>query len=342
MLGFFGKQVGCLFLCLGGLAAETAFLAGEIVSISTQTLDFVVELSCFSHDVEDAGFFVFELCLDFGAKAAVLPNLFFLLEEPLIQFFHLCAAVLQVFSAGFQCLDELPALTAECLNLFIGLKFSFVQVHLPIFQESNPLELLFNAAAGGNEGIVPSGNFRFEVQDLVPELAGECLGSGDVGGRLGKSLLPLCEDLLFFFLLGFVFVELRKAESCAEFFESLGIFEVASCLAGLQFNASQLALNFIDDVRQPEEILFGPLEFSFGLFFVDFESADSCGFLKNNPAVHFRGLEQLINLTLFDDGIGTDTDACVEEHIPDVAEPAGFSIEEVFAFSASIESAGYG
>src|SRR5207342_2379972 len=57
-----------------------------------------------------------------------------------------------------------------------------------------------------------------------------------------------------------------------------------------------------------------------------------------SAAIHGFGAEQLADTSLFDDGVTVGSKTGTEKHVVDVAQPAGFAVNEVKAFAVSIET----
>ena len=136
-------------------------------------------------------------------------------------------------------------------------------------------------------------------------------------------------------------VELRHREARAEFAQAIVVdLEVAS-LAGLELDAAEAFLHFLDDVVDAEKVLLRSIELALGFALADLVFADAGRFLEDGPAFDVRRFQQHVDAALLDDRIGVGPDAAVEEQVANVLEPGDFLVDEIFALAGAIELAGY-
>src|SRR6185295_19619100 len=69
------------------------------------------------------------------------------------------------------------------------------------------------------------------------------------------------------------------------------------------------------------------------------EFRDARGFLDQSASIHRLGTQQLPHTALFDDRVAVGPKARAEKHVVNIAKPAGFSIDQVEAFSAPVQPA---
>ena len=99
------------------------------------------------------------------------------------------------------------------------------------------------------------------------------------------------------------------------------------------------ALDFIDDVAQPQQILLDPFQSPQRFDLLDFEAADAGGLFENRPAIARRRLQQDIDFALLDDAIGFGRRPGAGKKIADIAQAARLAVEQIFAFAAAIHAA---
>ena len=93
---------------------------------------------------------------------------------------------------------------------------------------------------------------------------------------------------------------------------------VAACLSRLALERSDLALHFLNDVGDAQEVALGVLEFAEGLFFLRLVLRDPCGLLKYGAAVLRAAVQQERGLALLHDGVGAPADAGVHEEVVNI------------------------
>ena len=102
-------------------------------------------------------------------------------------------------------------------------------------------------------------------------------------------------------------------------------------LAGLPLKGANLTPNLTQNVGQTQKVRLGSLQLSFGLAFLDLEPHHPRGFLKNRPSVFGSGGKNLVDLTLFHDGVRGPADPGVQKESLDVLEPAIRPVQGVLA-----------
>ena len=94
---------------------------------------------------------------------------------------------------------------------------------------------------------------------------------------------------------------------------------VALGLGRLQLDAAELLFDLIDDVLEPLQVLIDLFQLAQRFDLLGLEAADAGRFLEQGPAFLGRGLQQDVDLALFDDAIGVVPGAAAEEQVLDVA-----------------------
>ena len=89
-----------------------------------------------------------------------------------------------------------------------------------------------------------------------------------------------------------------------QFLQAVGVLFVAAGFAGLGPHAAEPALDLVDNVGEPQQVLFHALEPAEGFHLPQLEPADAGRFLEDHPAVLRRGLQQHVNLALLDHAVG--------------------------------------
>jgi hypothetical protein len=92
--------------------------------------------------------------------------------------------------------------------------------------------------------------------------------------------------------------------------------------------------------RTPHQILLRRFKFAEGFGLLFFVADDTGGFLDQLPAILRRGLQDLLNPPLLDDGMALGPGPGFNQHVSNVFEPAGGLIDEILAVPVSIQTAG--
>ena len=124
-------------------------------------------------------------------------------------------------------------------------------------------------------------------------------------------LLEVLRLVLFgpeiFIKLGFFFFDLLLGiEGVLDFeaFKSLVLLFIAFRAFGLPFRVLNIFLNFKNDISKTFQIFFGTFKLSKRFIFFCFVFRDSCGLFDQKPAFFRVCLENVIDPTLFNHGIG--------------------------------------
>ena len=131
----------------------------------------------------------------------------------------------------------------------------------------------------------------------------------------------------------------NNAEARAKFFAEC---TVTLRLRGLALERVHLTRNFFEDVVDAGEVEAGGFEAKFGEAFFGLEAGDAGGFFEDGAAIQRFGAEELADALLADDGVGFATETSPHEDVLNIAEPADFAVEEVFAVAGPEEAAGDG
>ena len=218
------------------------------------------------------------------------------------------------------------ALFGELLDLLAG-EVAALLSGLPIVLGAEQFAFGF---AGGFLG-----GFEFELQfGLAGAFAFEIAADG--GERI-DDIIELFGESDFLTVKLVVFLH---DVGGAEFAQAGGVFLEAAGAAGLNFHGTQLAFDFIEHELGLGEVLIGAFEFAESFFFALLEAGDTGGFFEDLAAVLRVGVEECGDAALFDEGVGIDADAGVEEHFADVLEAGDLVVDEVFAGGVAIEAAG--
>ncbi len=118
-------------------------------------------------------------------------------------------------------------------------------------------------------------------------------------------------------------------------------FLVAAGLAGLAFQRAALLLDLEHDVVDARQVLLGGLEFQLGGAAARLVLRHACGFLDQLSTVGRACAENQSDLALLDDGVGLGAKTGVHQEVVDVAQAAGVTVNEVFAFPRAIEPPGH-
>ena len=130
------------------------------------------------------------------------------------------------------------------------------------------------------------------------------------------------------------------AHSKPQLLQPIGRFFVFAGLARLLPDGNQSAFDFIDDVRESQQILIDPFQSPQGFDLLRFEAADAGRFLEDHAPLARRSLQQDVDLALLDDSVSLGRGAGAGEKLADVAQPAGLPIEQILSFAAPVDSAG--
>ncbi|OPZ22768.1 MAG: hypothetical protein BWZ10_00269 [candidate division BRC1 bacterium ADurb.BinA364] len=114
---------------------------------------------------------------------------------------------------------------------------------------------------------------------------------------------------------------------------------VALRLRGLAFQAVGLALDLADQVGQAQKVRLGALELAQSLGAADFVFGNPRRFLEQIAALRRLGVDDRIDLALFQNRIAVGADSGVDEQIRNVAQPAGRLVQQILALAVGEEAA---
>ena len=114
---------------------------------------------------------------------------------------------------------------------------------------------------------------------------------------------------------------------------------VALGLADLALQRNDLALHFLDDVAQPQQVRLGVLQLAQGLFLVGLVLADAAGLLEHFAAVVGARAEDLVDAPLLHHAVGIRAQARVHEQALDVLQAARGLVDEILAFAGAEHAA---
>ena len=179
--------------------------------------------------------------------------------------------------------------------------------------------------------------FLIEAADLAVERRGILLESALFLVDLGKSplqlRLPLFEPRLFVRQAA-VIVGGESVPPGLQFLADLAEFRR---LGGLVPRRRQPGFDFVDDVRQPQQILAHALQLALRVHLPRLISTDARGFFEDGPSIGRVGLQDLIDAALLDDAVGRRSGA--EKQILHVFEPGRRAIDEILAVAVAPDAA---
>ena len=130
------------------------------------------------------------------------------------------------------------------------------------------------------------------------------------------------------------------AEVQVECFEVVEEALESSGFCGLALKGADLAVDLFHDVLDSDEVGFGVFQFAEGFFFLGFVFCDAGCFFEYGATVFGVAAEDLVNFSLFHDGVGVASDPGIHEEFLNVAQAAGGFVQEVFAFSVTKDTTG--
>ena len=119
--------------------------------------------------------------------------------------------------------------------------------------------------------------------------------------------------------------------------EAVTFSEIFLGLSGLLLQRSDLTGDLTEDVVDADKIRLLILELFQGGCFSPLEFHDACRFIEELSAFLRFAAEDLLDLSLSDNGIAFFSDSRVIEKLVDVAEPAAPSVELILAFAGAIK-----
>ena len=157
---------------------------------------------------------------------------------------------------------------------------------------------------------------------------------GAISGDLVGGLLCLARQMFDSFGESMI---LRQRVAGAEFVETALHFLIASRLAGLKLDATEPFRNFCDDVFKTQKVMPGTFQLALRLAPPRFVFAYPRGFLEDDASVVGAALKQAVNATLLYHRVGVNPHAGVHKQLADVFEPHGLPVQQVLAFTRTIE-----
>src|SRR5262245_50592897 len=133
-----------------------------------------------------------------------------------------------------------------------------------------------------------------------------------------------------------VFVE---SERDAQLLQPLLVFLETLRLGGLELDAAELLIDFLDDVAEPLQVLLNAFELAERLDLLGLETANAGRLLEEDAPLFRRGLQEHIDAPLLNDAVGAAASAGTQEEILDVLEAADLIVDKVFAFAGAVDAA---
>ena len=338
--GDFGLEFGDLGVDLAFAGFEAGLLVGEVFLIDLQAVDVVVEAGDLAHEVDGFALVFIDAAVEAGDGFGGL----LLAEDGFGDFGFVVAEFLIDGGEGF----------LVCLH--VGLAGGEAAGHFGLAggEEFALFGELADLLAGEIAALLEGGLVILGGEEFALGLAGGLLGGFEFHLQVGLAVTPgfhvaadggeVIDDVIEllvedddFFVEALVFLH---DVGGTEFLEAGGVFLIAAGAAGLDFDGAELLLDFLEDELALGEVLVGLLEFAEGFFFALFEAGDAGGFLEDFAAVVGVGFEEGRDAALFDEGVGVDADAGVEEELADVLEAGGLVVDEVFGGGVAVEAAG--
>ena len=112
--------------------------------------------------------------------------------------------------------------------------------------------------------------------------------------------------------------------------------QVLFCFLRLSAQGLHLELQFVDLVVDAHQILFGALQLPLSVLLAVTVAGDAGGLLKNLPAVGALDGQDLIDLTLSNDGVALPAQPRVHKQLVDILEPDGMAVDVVFALPRTV------
>ena len=263
----------------------------------------------------------------------------------------------------------LPALPAQALQLLLhlpgaaldGLEFLLLAVHL-VLQAAPASLIMLHGLPGRADLFLKEADIRFQFAadnirpgDPVPGLPDLSVSIGDLFLDLPVFLtgqvvaLPgflqiVPGDLFFFVQLfqpGGMGLIVHQEHIDLQTFHFLPGIQIDLCLLRLLLQRSHLALQFGQDIPDPDQVLLFTVQLADRGHFAPLELDNAGGFIEKLPAVLRLVGQDPVDLALTDDGIAFLADAGIVEHLIDIPQPAGQAVDHVFALTAAVKTPGY-
>ena len=335
------QKLGKLRLGGAGPTAQPALLPVEAVAVRAHALNLVMKLSRPPNNIDDPGLLVIQRSLNrtaFGADFAD-EAIQFVKPRPSdgMDFF----VIGKVFLTRLQFGIEQTVLFAQSANLLGGVCLAPRQLLEPAPQKIDALVLLFNLTPRRNQRIVPAINLALGTYNVAAQFTQRRVASRHLRRHRTESLLHPRKSRLLLAALRDDLVIFRQRIIYPQFLQTLAVFQIIASLARLQLDTAKLLFDLAHDIRQTQQILLGPIQLAKGLLLVRLELAYPGCLLEDNPPVDGGFLQQLVDLTLFDNGIGAHPDTRVHEQFANIPETADLVVDQVLAVAASVESPAY-
>ena len=342
-------EAGEPLLEVGHILAARFHLLGRAAQFVLQIVDLI--------GVDGAGFFEFEhgaferLLLadhgvEFGLEAAVvfadggefrlggIQLVFELLFEALV-FLQLFAVVLDLLLQAAELRLGIRLLVLQ-LDLVLLVELSFLFEHLAVVLEAadvahDAVEFALPLREGlflVEIGLLLRFQLRFELVGLHFDRAVAIFFGGEL--------------LLHRFLFFLEVVDLDHPQFDAELLVALFELEVFLGAFGLFLQRRQVALDLVEEVFDPFQVVGRALELVERFAFADLVFRHAGGLFEHAAASVLLIGEDVVDHAQGDDGVRVGADARVEEERGDVLEPAGDVVQPVLAFAATIQDAGDG
>src|SRR6185503_17683739 len=117
---------------------------------------------------------------------------------------------------------------------------------------------------------------------------------------------------------------------------------VARRAARLAPDRPEFALDFADDVVEPEEVLGHLVQAGLGLLLAGAVAGDARGLVEDEPPVARVARHEPVDLALLDDRVVVGADARPVQEVADVLQAARRAVQEILAVAGRVQPAGYG
>ena len=124
-----------------------------------------------------------------------------------------------------------------------------------------------------------------------------------------------------------------RRQADPQLFQLCGNVAVFGCTLGLSSNSAHLRFDFINKIRETDQILLNPVQ-AFQCFrSLLLEPADSGGLLEDQPSICGIGLQDLVHAALFNDAVRGRSRARTDKQFAHVLESGSVPIDEVLGIS---------
>ena len=288
-----------------------------------------------------------------------------LLHNPILLFlkrsFRLIARFLQIGKSCVHLLDLLlqgdPIRIGQALHAvqgelalvgLLGLGLRFRQKPLPILfqglltglvQLILPLQSL-HVGQQLQQALLPLVQLFIQRPDAILQLMTGLLEHTVLGFHTGELFHQFRQDGLLFGDLLSVFLRLVKEQIHLQPAQLLPGSLILDGLLPLLPQGSDPALQFVKDVADPLHILLGALQLSLSFGAAHTIAHDAGRLLQRGATIGGLVGQNLVHLSLGDDGIPVPADARVPEQLQHVLQTAGLAVDGIFALPVSVHPAG--